>query len=107
MGVWRDPPPRSRGVCWLRRSSTLARDVSAAMPDAADLAAPDEAGARAGVDRLALSASAAALKTGVPPAVTEAFVRTRLAKPHGAFYGEAGIDSVTAEMLLERALPEA
>jgi hypothetical protein len=59
------------------------------------------------VDRLILSASAAALKTGVPPEVTEAFVRTRLATMHGVLYGQADIDPATAEMLLQRALPEA
>jgi putative acyl-CoA dehydrogenase len=66
----------------------------------------EEGSARALVGRLAVSASAAALKSTAPPAVSEAFLRTRLAKPHGALYGSAGLDNATAEMLLRRALPE-
>jgi putative acyl-CoA dehydrogenase len=68
--------------------------------------AADEAAARSMVGRLALLASAAALKSSVPSAVTDAFVRTRLARPNGAFYGASGIDGATAELLLQRVLPE-
>jgi len=58
------------------------------------------------VGRLALLASAAALKASAPRAVAEAFVQTRLLQPHGALYGADGVDAATAEMLLQRVLPE-
>jgi len=66
-----------------------------------------EAVARALVGKLALSASAAALKASAPPVVAETFQRTRLTKPHGAFYGADGLDDATVEILLQRVLPEA
>ena len=65
-----------------------------------------EAHARAAVGRLALLASIAALRASAPPAIAEAFIRTRLSSVHGALYGAAAIDTGTAEMLLQRALPE-
>jgi len=68
--------------------------------------AADEAAARPVVGRLALLASAAALKSSAPPAVTDAFVRTRLARQHSALYGAGDIDGATAELLLRRVLPE-
>ncbi len=80
--------------------------IGASGVDAASLETTSEATARAMVGRLALLAAAAALKTSAPPTVAEAFVRTRLARPHGALYGIDGIDAVTAEMLLQRALLE-
>ncbi len=65
-----------------------------------------EAAARITVGRLATLAGAAALQATAPPQVTEMFLRTRLAKPHGALYGASGIDARSAELILERALPE-
>ena len=66
----------------------------------------NEGAAREAVGRLALSASVAALQASAPAAVADAFRRTRLEKPHGALYGAAPLDSATAELLLQRVLPE-
>ncbi len=65
-----------------------------------------EGAARGAVGKLALLAAAAALEAGAPPAVAEAFARTRLREPRGALYGADGADGTTAELLLQRALPE-
>src|SRR5580704_4999184 len=81
--------------------ATVAVPVEAANPDTSS-----EGSARAVVGKLALLASAAALKDSAPAAVATAYVRTRLEYPHGALYGAAGIDAATADMLLQRALPE-
>jgi putative acyl-CoA dehydrogenase len=81
----------------------LSRDVSV---NISNLDSASEAAARAIVGRIALLASAAALKATAPSAVAEAFVRTRLADPHRSFYGSAEIDTVAVDALLERALPE-
>jgi hypothetical protein len=59
------------------------------------------------VGRLALLASAAALKASAPADVTEAFVRTRLQAAQGALYGAAQLDEAMTGRLLERVLPEA
>jgi len=69
--------------------------------------AAGEADARAAVGELALVAGAAALKASAPPAVADAFVRTRLVEPRGALYGASAIDSATTEALLQRVLPAA
>jgi putative acyl-CoA dehydrogenase len=66
-----------------------------------------EAAARITVGKIAVLASASALEASAPAPVVEAFVRTRLVKPQGALYGASGIDARTAEMILQRALPEA
>ena len=65
-----------------------------------------EATARITVGKLATLAAASALEATAPPAVAEAFVRTRLLQPHAALYGADDIDARTADTLLERALPE-
>ena len=65
-----------------------------------------EAAARITVGRLATLAGAAALQATAPAQVTEMFLRTRLSQPHGALYGASGIDARSAELILERALPE-
>jgi putative acyl-CoA dehydrogenase len=65
-----------------------------------------EAAARVTVGKLAALAAAAALKATAPPALVEAFVRTRLLKPHGALYGVDALDAATGELILQRALPE-
>jgi putative acyl-CoA dehydrogenase len=65
-----------------------------------------EAGARIVVGRLATLAAAAALAATAPGVVAEAFVRTRLVRQHAALYGADGIEARTAEILLQRALPE-
>jgi len=65
-----------------------------------------EAAARALVGRLAMTAAAAALKESAPPAIVEAFVRTRLHRPRGVLYGADGLDAATVDMLLQRILPE-
>jgi len=66
----------------------------------------NEAAARIMVGRLAGLAAAAALNASAPPAIAEAFVRTRLTRPRGALYGADGLDSISTELALRRALPE-
>jgi putative acyl-CoA dehydrogenase len=90
-------------------AAALPRDAVASLTaaDAAGFAAADEAAARALVGRLALLASAAALQKSAPPAVADAFTRTRLDQPHSGLYGAADIDAAMAEGLLQRALPDA
>jgi putative acyl-CoA dehydrogenase len=85
--------------------SSLARDagVEDREPSAQ---APSEALARITVERLALLATAAALRGSAPPIVADQFVRTRLARSHGALYGAQDIDPAAADVLLRRALPE-
>jgi putative acyl-CoA dehydrogenase len=85
----------------LSRAAGAAASVDAANPDSVI-----EGSARAVVGRLALLASAAALKDSAPAAVATAYVRTRLEYPRGALYGAADIDATTADLLLQRALPE-
>ncbi len=65
-----------------------------------------ESAARITVGRLAALAAAAALAANAPPAVTDAFVQTRLHRSHAALYAADGIDGTTSELLLQRALPE-
>jgi putative acyl-CoA dehydrogenase len=65
-----------------------------------------EAAARVTVGKLAVLAAAAALAATAPAALVEAFVQTRLVQSHGALYGADGIDARTADILLQRALPE-
>jgi putative acyl-CoA dehydrogenase len=64
-----------------------------------------EAAARIMVGKLAILASGVALQASAPPAIAEAFLGTRLAKPHAALYGAGGLDPPTAELVLQRALP--
>ena len=92
--------------------ASLAREASrlagaAGAPFDRDAGIASEADAREMVGRLAAIAAAAALHDSAPAAVTEAFVRTRLARPRGALYGADGLEATEAELLLERALPEA
>jgi hypothetical protein len=86
--------------------ATLSCDVPApfAVNTEATVKNASETTARALVERLALLASTAALRASAPSAVTEIFIRTRLAQPHGAFYGANAIDAATVALLLERAL---
>jgi putative acyl-CoA dehydrogenase len=89
----------------------LARAASPLIGDQANVFAPmndveSEAKARITVGKLATLAAAAALAVTAPPAVTEAFVRTRVLQQHAALYGADGIEPRTAETLLERSLPE-
>ncbi len=90
----------------------LARDVTPLMGEGTALFEPmdefaGEAAARVTVGRLAIAAAAAALAATAPPAVVEAFVTTRLSKPHGALYGAERLDARTVQLILQRALPEA
>jgi putative acyl-CoA dehydrogenase len=64
-----------------------------------------ESAARAAVERLALLATATALKTSVPD-VAETYARTRLLRG-GATYGTADLSAGEVDRLLERALPAA
>jgi putative acyl-CoA dehydrogenase len=66
-----------------------------------------EAAARITVGKLAILAAASALAATAPAAVTEAFVRTRLLQPHAALYGADAIETQIADIVLQRALPEA
>jgi putative acyl-CoA dehydrogenase len=59
------------------------------------------------VGKLAVIASAAALKASAPPAIAETFIQTRLVRPRGALYGASRIDAAIVETLLRRVLPEA
>jgi putative acyl-CoA dehydrogenase len=88
--------------------AALSREASVATTgdELASFGAADETTARAMVGKLAVLASAAALKASAPSAVAQAFVRTRITQPRGALYGADGIDAATAEMLLQRVLPE-
>jgi putative acyl-CoA dehydrogenase len=65
-----------------------------------------EGNARVLVEKLALVATAAALRASAPSAVTATFIRTRLAGRRGLLYGTHGIDAPAVELLLQRALPE-
>jgi putative acyl-CoA dehydrogenase len=65
-----------------------------------------EATARVTVGRLATLAAASALAATAPPAIVDAFIRSRLLAPHAALYGAGGIASPTIHALLQRALPE-
>jgi len=67
----------------------------------------NEADARRTAQCLALLAGAAALKDSAPSVIANAFLRTRAEKMHGVFYGTAGLDSQTVDLLLQRVLPEA
>jgi putative acyl-CoA dehydrogenase len=84
----------------------LARDAGLAV-DQENPQSVTEADARRTVQRLALLAGAAALKDSAPSVIANTFLETRLRKTHGAFYGAAGIDSQTVDLLLGRVLPEA
>ena len=89
----------------------LARTASPLIGKEAEIFQPthasaSEAAARVTVGKLATLAAAAALEATAPPAVAEAFVRTRLLQQHAALYGADGIEAQTAETLLQRALPE-
>ncbi len=66
----------------------------------------NEATARSTVGKLATLAAASALAVTGPPAIVDAFMRTRLIAPHAALYGADGIEPGTADVLLQRALPE-
>ena len=75
-------------------------DVEVAGSDA------NENAARLLVGKLAVIASAAALKASAPPAIAETFIQTRLVQRRGALYGASRIDAATTETLLRRVLPE-
>ncbi len=83
----------------------LARDAGVADRDP-NAQALSEASARVTVERLALLASAAALRGSAPPQVADYFVHSRLSKTHGALYGTQEIDPAVIALLLRRALPE-
>jgi putative acyl-CoA dehydrogenase len=88
--------------------TALSREVSVdlAGDPAMDIRSAGESTARGLVGRLASLASAAALKASAPAAVADAFIRTRVTQPRGALYGGDGIDAATADMLLQRVLPD-
>jgi putative acyl-CoA dehydrogenase len=86
-------------------AAALSREVGGDDPIWLDGA--NEANARALVDKLVLTAIAAALKASAPAAISDAFVQTRLTTPHGAVYGSAVLDARIIDSLLQRALPEA
>jgi putative acyl-CoA dehydrogenase len=85
---------------------TLAHDVGVEVRHLNAEEPPNEAYARMTVERLALLASAAALRAGAPPQVADQFVCSRLAGARGTLYGTQQIDPVVANLLLQRALPE-
>ena len=96
----------------LRRDEEAA-DVFGALgrESAGDAFAPadgveSEAKARITVGKLATLAAASALEATAPPAVAEAFARTRVARQHAALYGADDIGTHIVDALLQRALPE-
>ncbi len=89
-------------VAGLSREAVVSVDADGS----AKLDSANEFDARKTVGRLALTASAAALKASAPGAVADAFVRTRLGESRSALYGASGMDEATAGMLLQRVLPE-
>ena len=89
----------------------MARKAAPLIGPEAEIFAPtnafeSEAKARITVGKLATLAAASALEATAPPAVAEAFVRTRLSRQHAALYGADDIEAHTADTLLQRALPE-
>ena len=74
---------------------------------ASNVQAPNESDARSFVERLAILASASALRSSAPAAIADAFMKTRFANRHGAIYGASNLDESTVELLLQRVLPEA
>lgn len=64
-----------------------------------------EAHARAAIERLALLAATQALAASAPPAVVEAFARTRLAERKSGLFGGTDLSQKEAARLLERGLP--
>jgi putative acyl-CoA dehydrogenase len=64
-----------------------------------------EAQARGAVERLALLAAAAALKTSAPPAIAEAFARARLSGQAGTTFGTGTLESSDVDTLIARAFP--
>jgi putative acyl-CoA dehydrogenase len=64
-----------------------------------------EAQARLAVERLALLAAAAALRTSAPATVAELLARTRLRGPRGVMLGTSDISAAEIDALLARALP--
>jgi putative acyl-CoA dehydrogenase len=89
-----------------RETKDLPGSAESASAIAVSLASPTaEAHARAGVERLAQLAAAAALMASAPPAVAEAFARTRLAAAPGANFGASSLDTADIAVLLDRALP--
>jgi putative acyl-CoA dehydrogenase len=83
----------------------LARDAGVSL-DAEFSQAASEAEARRLVLRLALLAGTAALKECAPSVIADTFFKTRVEKTHATFYGAAGLDSRTVDVLLQRVLPE-
>jgi putative acyl-CoA dehydrogenase len=66
----------------------------------------NEGAARIMVGKLATLAATAALAKTAPPEVTDAFAQTRFFRQHAALYGADAIDARSADILLQRALPE-
>jgi putative acyl-CoA dehydrogenase len=81
---------------------TLARDAGVAVGSSE---AANECDARELVGRLAVLASAAALRATAPATVADAFTQTRLTNRRGAIYGAGGISNAATELLLQRVLP--
>jgi putative acyl-CoA dehydrogenase len=78
----------------------LVRDLKSLLSDASV-----EGRARALVERLALLAAAAALKSSAPSQVAEVFARTRLGNVRSAMWGSAELSDRERVVLLDRALP--
>jgi putative acyl-CoA dehydrogenase len=84
--------------------AALARDAGMT---ADKMEAPNENHARSFVERLAILASAAALRASAPPAIAEAFLESRLTHRHSAIYGASDLGESIVELLLQRVMPEA
>jgi putative acyl-CoA dehydrogenase len=102
----RDEDARAAVVDLARAAAELPGAIEATNAMAKVLASPDaEGGARAAVERLAVLATATALRTSAPD-IAAAYARTRLVRS-GATYGTADLTSADVNRLLERALPAA
>ena len=101
----KEPQARDALLAELRLSRGADRHLDAALDAVeADLLAPDEASARRLVERLATTLQASLLVRHAPPAVADAFCRTRVAGDHGSVFGTlpAGVD---VDAILARAWP--
>ena len=101
----KEPQARDALLAELRLSRGADRHLDAALDAVeADLLAPDEASARRLVERLATTLQASLLVRHAPPAVADAFCRTRVAGDHGSVFGTLP-DGVDIDAILARAWP--
>jgi putative acyl-CoA dehydrogenase len=101
----KEPPARDALLHEIRAARGADRRLDAAIDAAeASLVRPEEAQARTLVESLALALQGSLLVRFAPPAVSDAFCATRLARDHGFTFGTLppGLDTAT---ILTRAVP--